>query len=82
MKYKDFIQAMSDSELDEYARCAGTSANYIKVHLVAPKGPRKRPGARLMAGLFTASKGAVSWGDIQDWFYPQPQGAVQQDSAA
>jgi len=67
---------MPESELEEYANRAGTTANYIKVHLIAPNGPRKRPGVRLMAGLFSAAKGAVSWSDIQNWFYPNPTDAL------
>jgi len=68
MNFKDYINGLTDTELDEYAARCGTTAQYIKCHLLnAYKEPRKN----LRAALAIESKGNVSHTEILQHFYKQ-----------
>lgn len=69
MNFRDFILQQSPSELEQYAKDAGTTVGYIKTHLFyGYKEPRKN----LRKALSTASKGKVSEAEIHQHFglYP------------
>jgi hypothetical protein len=51
--FKNFWQSLSTAERKQLADDAGTTVNYIKVHLVYG---RRTPTKRLMDGLFQACR--------------------------
>ncbi|BBL73182.1 hypothetical protein MishRS11D_02800 [Methylomagnum ishizawai] len=65
MDFKNFISGLTPTELDEYACRAGTTALYIRTHLVKP---RKIPRPPLMQGLLAASDGVLTGADLMAHF--------------
>ena len=59
---------MTADQRKAYASRAGTTAYYIKTHLVSVP-PRKVPREGLMRGLAQASNGDLSMGDVLAHFY-------------
>lgn len=72
MNFRNFILNLSPEELEEYAKNAGTTAGYLKSHLLyGYKEPRKN----LRKALMAASNGQVSEMEILQHFglYPTEQ---------
>lgn len=76
--FKAYFSRLSEAERDAYAKRAGTDANYIKTHLIAPRSRRKIPRPKLMQGLAEASDGALTQQDLLAYFY----GADEPESEA
>ena len=70
MEFRDYFRSLSDKEQVKYAKKAGTTANYIRCHLIAQP-PRKIPRQKLMESLVTASQGRLSISDLLRHFYPE-----------
>jgi len=69
MKFNDYISEMANTNcLDQYAINAGTTANYLKTHLICSP-PRKIPRKKLLKSLAEASEGNVSFQEVLDHFY-------------
>lgn len=70
MTFRDYFRSLSTDAQEEYAKRAGTTANYIRCHLVSDR-PRKVPRRELMESLAAASGGHVSVADLVRHFYPE-----------
>jgi len=68
MNLRTYFRSLDAAAQEEFARRAGTTANYIRSHL-ACEPPRKIPRQRLLEGLVQASDGALSLTDLVDYFY-------------
>ena len=66
MKFSDYFKSLNSSAQEIYASRAGTTANYIRVHLLAK---RRIPRPALLDGLAQASQGKVSRDEILAHFY-------------
>lgn len=66
-KFDDFFNSMYLEEREAYAKRAGTSEAYIRIHLV-PR--RKIPRKQMIENLARASDGRLSCSDIVKHFYP------------
>ena len=55
--------------LEEYATRAGTTAKYIRVHLIAPPERRKVPREKSMDKLVASSDGKLTKMDLLEHFY-------------
>ena len=67
MRFPDFFRGLSDQQRERYADRAGTTVEYIRVHLIRAK---RIPRPDLMDSLVQASAGAVSRKELLDHFYP------------
>jgi len=69
MNFRDFILKQSPKDLEQYAKDAGTTAGYIKTHLLYKY---KEPRRNLRKALAVASKGKVSEAEVHQHFglYP------------
>ena len=66
MNYKTYFRNLDESAREAHAKKAGTTADYINIHLI-PK--RKIPRKELMQALADASGGQCSYRDLIDYFY-------------
>lgn len=65
MNFRDFINKLNPSDLENYAKNAGTTVGYLKTHLLyGYKEPRKN----LRKSLAQASNGQVSETEILQHF--------------
>lgn len=88
MDFKEWFLSLSDDDRERYARDAGTTAGYIRVHLI---GRRKIPRPDLLRRLAEASNGKFSphgkftVGDLLGFFYKAEEridASVNDDSVA
>lgn len=70
MDFKDWFLSLSDDERAAYALRAGTTAGYIRVHLI---GRRKMPRQALLGNLAAASEGKWTVSDLLAFFYRTDQ---------
>lgn len=70
MNLKPYFRGLSETERKAFAKRAGTSVNYINVRLI-PK--NRTPRKKLMRGLADASLGAVSYPEVLNRFYDDPE---------
>lgn len=70
MTFREFFSSLSELEQEVYARRAGTTANYVRTHLMS-KPPRKTPRRRLLLALAQESGGKVSQVEVLAHFFPQ-----------
>jgi hypothetical protein len=66
MDFKEWFLSLSDDERERYARQAGTTAGYIRVHLI---GRRKIPREELLHRLAAASAGKFTVAKLLAFFY-------------
>lgn len=66
MDYREWYLALSDEQRAAYAERAGTTAGYIRVHLI---GRRKIPRPALLARLASASEGSWTEPSLLAFFY-------------
>jgi hypothetical protein len=69
MKFKDFYRSLDRSDREDYAKRAGTTTNYIEIHLMASRPLRKIPRTPLMKALVDEARGACSLEDLLKHFY-------------
>ena len=75
MQFAEFLKGLDESARADYARRAGTTPGYIRVHLLSG---RKVPRRDLLEALVVASDGQVSRTEMLDHFFPPaPQGAEE-----
>lgn len=72
--FRNHFMRLSADERERYAQAAGTTALYIKTHLISVP-PRKVPRTDLMHGLAEASDGALTLADVLEHFYGQANAA-------
>lgn len=78
MDLRTYFRSLDVDQQEAFARRAGTTANYIRVHLACDP-PRRVPRQRLLEGLAIASEGALTVPSLVAYFYQQPlpeQGAA------
>lgn len=68
MDFRTYFEGLNSDEQDAFGLRAGTSGNYIRVHLMANP-PRRTPRPDLMKKLAEASDGAVTQADVIAHFY-------------
>ena len=68
--FKKFYQSLDTVGKDSFAKNAGTSADYIRVHLIHKT---RMPGKSLMRNLANASGGKFTYADMVDFFYGSPE---------
>lgn len=66
MDWKQWYLALAQKQREEYARNAGTTAGYIRVHLI---GRRKIPRQDLMEKLAAGTDGRFTVTDLLAFFY-------------
>lgn len=64
--FKNYIQSLTEDQLNILASKAGTTAQYIKSHLIYR---RKFPGPVLIDGLVIASNGDFTKAQFIHWLY-------------
>lgn len=64
--FKNYIQALTEEQLNKLAETAGTTAQYIKSHLIYR---RKFPGPALIDGLVIAANGDFTKAQFIHWLY-------------
>ncbi|MFC3902531.1 hypothetical protein SAMN05421749_103287 [Acinetobacter marinus] len=65
MKFKEYLQSLSEDQIQAYAQRVGTTPNYLMVHLFyAYKEPRKK----LREALSRESDGMVTDDDVLEHF--------------
>lgn len=69
MTFKTYFRSLDSDAREAYAARVPTSVAYIDIHLI-PR--RKIPRPATMRALAAASGGALSYGDIVDYFYSEP----------
>lgn len=76
MKFRDFVMKMTADELENYAKEVGTTAGYLKSHLLYGY---KEPRRKLRKALSTHSNGQVSEAEVLEHFgvYPDNNGINQ-----
>lgn len=76
MELKAYYYSLTPSEREQYAERAGTTAEYIRIHLVPRnRAPQKLPKKELMQGLADASQGRVSFQEVLAHFYGEAAAA-------
>ena len=81
MELHKYFHALTLDQRAAYARRAGTSVDYIRIHLILPSGgSRKIPKKPLMGKLASESEGQVSYQEVLEHFYPQ-EDVAQEDAA-
>lgn len=75
MDFRQWFLSLSDEERESYAGKAGTTAGYIRVHLI---GRRKIPRSDLMNRLAIASDGKWSVPALLAFFYRTREAAVDE----
>lgn len=68
MTFKEFWDQLTDEQKEAYAAQAGTTANYIRQHLVPA---RRVPRREFMARMVEATEGQVSQREMLDHFYAE-----------
>lgn|SRR5690242_10223217 len=79
MDFKEWFLGLTNEQRDEYARRAGTTAGYIRVHLI---GRRKIPRAEFMKRLADASGGAHTVPSLLAFFYRTRESALEEADRA
>ena len=69
MEFVEYYKSLTPPQREAYAKKAGTTANYIRVHIIAPDYRRKIPRLELMRGLAKASKKNVTLPELVSYFY-------------
>lgn len=64
--FEQYYRSMSQEDRAAYAERAGTSKEYIEIHLI-PR--RKVPKKQTMRALSDASEGAVTFEDVVSYFF-------------
>lgn len=78
MNFRDFINELNPSDLEIYAKNAGTTVGYLKTHLLyGYKEPRKN----LRKSLAQASNGQVSETEILQHFGLIPRNEVNNQNS-
>lgn len=72
MKPFDYYKTLSRDKRKVYAEKAGTTLNYLVVHVFRETGQTRRPSNELLVGLVAASEGNVSLDEAIDYFLVQP----------
>lgn len=62
-------------ERERFAREAGTTPEYVRIHLIAPLARRKTPRRELMDAMVRAGAGRFSREDLLSWFFPETEAA-------
>lgn len=75
MDFRQWFLSLSDEERESYAEKAGTTAGYIRVHLI---GRRKIPRAELMNRLAAASDGKWTVPALLAFFYRTREAAADE----
>ena len=70
MDYREWFLSLSEAQRDAYAQRAGTTAGYIRVHLI---GRRKIPRPALLNKLADASDGKWTVAKLLAFFYKSEQ---------
>jgi len=74
MKFKKYLNNLSEDELQAYAERAGTTPGYITTHLLHA---RKTPRKDLLNRLADATEKKVAYSEVLDHFYSsEEQGAA------
>jgi len=73
MDFSDYFNSLDQKGRDRYARRAGTSSEYIRIHLVKRN---RMPRPQLLQKLATASRGKVSYEEVVAHFYPDLSEAI------
>ncbi len=68
MDLRTYFRSLPPEQQEEFAKEAGTTANYIRCHLVCEP-PRKIPRQKLLDGLVRAGNGALSRDELIAYFY-------------
>jgi hypothetical protein len=81
MQFRDYFFSLTPPEREQYAARAGTSVDYIRMHLISSP-PRKIPRRKLLDALIEATEGKVSRKEMLRHIYPpEQQSEVVQESA-
>lgn len=70
--YREYWESLGPEGRRQYAKRAGTTPEYIRVHLIPPAGSsrqKKIPRPDLMERLIAATQGKVPRRDVLDHFY-------------
>jgi hypothetical protein len=70
MKLRTYFEGLDSDAKSLYAKRAGTSLNYMQIHLFSEP-PRKIPRPEMLRRLAKASSGAVSFKEVLSHFYEQ-----------
>ena len=68
----DYYKTLSKDQRRAYAEQAGTTLNYLAVHVFRSGGQIRRPSNGLLIGLVNASDGQVSLDEAINYFLVQP----------
>lgn len=68
MNLRTYFRALTPAQQEKFAIKAGTTANYIRTHLLCDP-PRKIPRQRLLEGFVAASKGELTRESLLSYFY-------------
>lgn len=68
MDLRTYFKSLPPDQQEAFATEAGTTANYIRCHLVCEP-PRKIPRQKLLEGLVRASNGVLSREELIAYFY-------------
>ena len=79
MRFPEFFRGLDEAQRNEYAERAGTTSDYIRVHLIHA---RRVPRPELMEALVLASDGQVTRNEILEHFYPPIAKAAQEAGAS
>lgn len=82
MRFPDYFSSLDEPAQEDYAERAGTTANYIRTHLLAPIQRRKTPRRELFEALILASNGDVSRSELFEHFYPPDANSGQNAEVA
>lgn len=69
MRFADYYRSLKGVERDKYAARAGTTRQYIEIHLLAKSARRKTPRKETMVALAGASNGAVTLEEVIAHFF-------------
>lgn len=70
-EFNEYVLKMSDSDLDKFAFDSGTTANYLKRHLIYKT---KIPRPEMIEALVKASRGDFSKYQLVSWLYDLKRG--------